>query len=426
MRRTSAVERDRGVRRNAGVRSGMRAAAVLIALSVLACGCRAAPSVRDKAVLDNVDLAAANNQLLLLNILRAKERVPMFFTSPGGPTDTMSAEASLESHVPIGPKAGNVYGVTAGVTGTAERVLGTGVVDSDEFWKGVTTPVAASTVEYYWSQGWQRELLMLLCVQKIVKSTKDACGKSAPPCTYYNYVGGPGQHGRFNDFRRAIGDLLEEKAEWKSEPENIWIGPAFERGQFSIEQIAAAKEQGLVLLPCGVGCPDAGPCPTGGLWRLAKKDVAYYFDFPSGSKPPAPIMTQSTRHSESPAAAGARSTKAEVSYELTMRSPEAILYYLGEIVRAQEEDGFVATIRLRAPDGVARGEEAAIFMLRCGVPGDDCPGLGVDYCGRHYGVPCDGSEGRTKQTLSLVAQFLALTKSAKDLPSTNVVQLIGR
>jgi hypothetical protein len=34
--------------------------------------------VRAKAV-DNVDPAAANNEPLLLNVLRAKDRVPMFF-----------------------------------------------------------------------------------------------------------------------------------------------------------------------------------------------------------------------------------------------------------------------------------------------------------------------------------------------------------
>ncbi|MFO0933553.1 MAG: hypothetical protein U1E39_12705 [Planctomycetota bacterium] len=414
------------------LRRATRGAAALLALSVLACGCRAANTVRTKAVRDNVDLAAASNELLLLNVLRAKDRVPMFFTSPTGPTDTIGVESGLESEIPIGPKSGSSYGAKVGVSGSASRTLETGILDSDEFWKGVTTPVTASTFEYYWSQGWQRELLMLLCVQKIVKSTKDDSGVVTESPPYQNYIGGPGRHDQFIGFRAIVRQLLDAGAEWSSKPDVRWVGPAFAPKDVSIEQIAAAKEQGLLLLPCpGTGL-EKELCPTGGLWRLAKKDLAYYFKFPAQTDSRAKSLgearayTQDAPRSPQGTPAAALEGKSEVSYDLTMRSPEAILYYLGEIVRAQEDDGFVASIAVRSPNGTTRGEEAAIFMLRCGVPGDDCPGLGVDYCGRRYGVPCDGSEGRTKQTLSLVAQFLALTKSAKDLPSTNVVQLIGR
>ena len=50
----------------------------------------------------------------------------------------------------------------------------------------------------------------------------------------------------------------------------------------------------------------------------------------------------------------------------------------------------------------------------------------VDYDGKTYWVPgSEQAEGRTMRILSLVKQILALHTSAKELPASNVLNIIG-
>jgi hypothetical protein len=458
-----------------------RSATAALALLLVATGCRSVGVVRTKALQDNQDLAAANNQLLLLNIVRAKERHPMFFTAPGAPTDVISASASLAPTIPFGGGSSDAYGVGASATAGGSRTMTASALESDEFWKGITRPIATTTLAYLWNQGWQRELLLHLTVLRMIvtQTRRDTKGTEQPDddtcttCTsvYYNYLSGPNDRGRYLEFLSQIAQLLNRGADLTTEPDTKWVGPAFERSEVTIEQIAEAKAQGYDLLPYSepveAAQSTASPPPdqpgatppleekpkakTAKYWRLAKPSERWVFTFrkaacetkpvarPAGSGAPANATTTtdsaasggkaavSTQDARSPLPADGKCDIGD-SYELVLRSPEAILYYLGEIVRAYEDpDRFEARIGLRNPDGTSRGKEAVLFALRKCERGDCCAGLGVNYCGQQYGIPCDDEEaGRSTQVLSLIAQLFAQHKLSKDLPQTNVVQLIGR
>ncbi|HEY0510368.1 MAG TPA: hypothetical protein VGH73_00595 [Thermoanaerobaculia bacterium] len=111
-----------------------------------------------------------------------------------------------------------------------------------------------------------------------------------------------------------------------------------------------------------------------------------------------------------------------------LRSPEAIIYYLGQLMRV-EEGGQI-------PKVVIDGQQEPIFVAFKGDKKLGCKKLlQVDYEGEEYIIP-NGSgnpdsalaclPGRSMQVLSIVNQLVALQKSAKDFPGTSTVRAIGQ
>jgi hypothetical protein len=148
-----------------------------------------------------------------------------------------------------------------------------------------------------------------------------------------------------------------------------------------------------------------------------------------------------------------------VTFKFQTRSVEGILYYLGEITRqnlrpeddkhriiqlktglhvgaipssecdSRENNGLTEKrsdlVRLtdRRPDHQTYNCEN-LFVLEQGASSDRI--FSVSYDGTTYSVPDDPARaGRTLQVLELVKQLLALNTSAKQLPSSGVISIIG-
>jgi hypothetical protein len=137
----------------------------------------------------------------------------------------------------------------------------------------------------------------------------------------------------------------------------------------------------------------------------------------------------------------------KLQVRLYMRSPEAILHFLGSVVARQLYPSFDRPRVIR----VKVGEPYLPYpVTRCPktndltAPGDVEPGfrcenlfvllqgqsvdavLSVDYDGKSYSVPpSDRVAGRTMRMLDLIKQIMALHTSAKELPASNVLNIIG-
>jgi hypothetical protein len=154
-----------------------------------------------------------------------------------------------------------------------------------------------------------------------------------------------------------------------------------------------------------------------------------------------------------------------VSFKVYTRSTEGILYYLGEVIRQrlfsefgdpprvtqvktsirhgtlplsecddrenggswQSKTDLVYLSRLRAGSSGAPGSYYCenLFVLDAeDVPGDAV--ITVSYDGKSFSIPRDSNRGgRTLQVLELVKQLLALNTSARQLPSTSVLSVVG-
>jgi hypothetical protein len=153
-----------------------------------------------------------------------------------------------------------------------------------------------------------------------------------------------------------------------------------------------------------------------------------------------------------------------VSFKFYTRSTEGILYYLGEITRrrlypefgdsprtvqvktgirygimprndchdsenrgrAQRKNDLIYLGR-RARQGPPRASYYCENLFVLDLQPDASHILNVSYDGQTYGIPRDRERaGRTLQVLELVKQLLALNTSAKQLPQTGVISVVGQ
>ena len=142
----------------------------------------------------NVAAEREGNKLLLLNVVRAMHRHPLYFSSlsqmRGNATysvglDTFEIPFGRGTSAPFVPSP--VFGISANPT------FDVGVMDSKEFMQGILRPLSMTQVDYYWHQGWPRELILLLVVERIefadaildnyLSAPRVASRRSGPRCS---------------------------------------------------------------------------------------------------------------------------------------------------------------------------------------------------------------------------------------------------
>jgi hypothetical protein len=136
---------------------------------------------------------------------------------------------------------------------------------------------------------------------------------------------------------------------------------------------------------------------------------------------------------------------AKLQVRLYMRSTEAILHHLGSISSRYLASDHQRVIQVKVGEPylpypakpcpftnsplpsleVAPGYHCESLFVLEHSGGGDSP-LSIDYDGQTFAVPGDSKRaGRTMRLLDLVKQLLALHTSAKELPASNVLNIIG-
>ena len=124
-----------------------------------------------------------------------------------------------------------------------------------------------------------------------------------------------------------------------------------------------------------------------------------------------------------------------------LRSPEALLYYLGQLSRMEKplDDRLARTalvcvqgrfqpLFVALPESSCEGEILSVdagkgrFLIPAGSSAkSDCKNGTLEITGEKV---CQA--GRSMQALRLLGQLMALQKSAKDLPATATVRVVGQ
>ncbi|MXO91959.1 hypothetical protein [Pontixanthobacter aquaemixtae] len=129
-------------------------------------GCAFGPQLRQVAVNQNQMVAEAEDELTLLNIVRASQRFPLHFTTIGeiNGNAQFSTGLGLDLTLAQGPNShdpGSSLGVQTSPSYKAS-VLGT-----EKFQRGIQQPIAAETVAAYLEAGWPDELILALLVERV-------------------------------------------------------------------------------------------------------------------------------------------------------------------------------------------------------------------------------------------------------------------
>ena len=203
----------------------------LIAIALLTvAGCAAVDRYSGRAVVYNIEAEQAQEQALLLNIVRASLRRPMQFTTVSSITGSATASSSINYasplHVPFRSPVTSGFppvpswGISGAMSGGPTFTVP--VLDTAEFYDGILKPLTAQIWDLYLQNTYPRDLMLQLMVQKFVIRRLDGCGPAdhERDCelTLHNYVNEDAEvelFQIFSDYLLALGlaPQLEKKPE---------------------------------------------------------------------------------------------------------------------------------------------------------------------------------------------------------------------
>ncbi|HEX6904084.1 MAG TPA: hypothetical protein VF789_30520 [Thermoanaerobaculia bacterium] len=453
-----------------------------ILMLFLACallgGCVRYRSIADSAVSFNMAIEKAQNEMLLLNAVRSAKRRPMYITGVSNVTGSVRVEVSAGLDVPVSDR---VDRVSPRASYSESPAFSVPVLDTQEFIQGFLKPVPNNILAYYWEQGWPRSLLIHLFVQRArvrVEETVEVEGKRQSRITVYTLDNYPNAKDsslcKFVKFSRFVDRYLDPEQsnprfEVRTSTRNV--GPPLSREQVgSLEQVLTANRDRLEVVQedeqfrirqqqTDLALVADRLDEIADFARLLsqekcddevrpKADVQVtYRDLPGEEKKDETETVsleleaaQLKTYTPPVSAQGTVPARPTVSVEFFIRSPEGILYYLGQLMRVEEELGVM-------PEVCIQGNLQPIFNAVGGAAGCGQGIVSVRYDGERYVIPREAGEdskcepgadakrrfspvscvaGRSMQSLSLLNQLIALQKSAKDLPSTGLIRTVGQ
>lgn len=452
-----------------------RATAVAAALAALLSGCGTAPIARSVVVANQAQEEAAN-RLLLLNIARAHEHMPMHFSQIGQIRSGMGGLGagfpSLSVEIPFGGAAEAKFPLTAGWDNQTPADVTP--LNNQEFVRGMTQPLEPDLLAFFAQQGWSPAMLMYLFFESIDLVKDDAVVDrliNDPLNTEFS---------RFQDFVAASARC------------DLVVGRDVSRKFFSstLAEISArdgseAKKAGLELLAVDKsGTPDKNAKANSPvrLVSVSKDAIIRLLDKPSPgnkanaqcaygpqyansrivavpesaatstksegstgtrapdkttSEVPSQVTTMhlgTARHSQRDSAGvqSATEKKSDASgYEVqfVLRSPQSMLYYLGELSRFQNANWYKGKVARPVKIPLASGREAVLFQMS--NRGDIVSAaVSVEYGGQTFAVPkfngdpSSGNEDRSVSVLSLMTLIIGLQDKGTAAPSVNNVRLL--
>jgi hypothetical protein len=372
---------------------------VALVLSLSLAGCVSSAMITSRTVGYNKVVEDSNNQVLLLNVVRARFRHPMYFTGLTLLRGSQSVQVGTGSSLPFGGEAPSIFTVNPNANLNINPSYDVAVLDTKEFMSGITTPVDMKTLKYYWDQGWSRQMLLFLFVRRIELGNR--CFLNVP----WNAADEGCDPGvpKLNEYLDKKLDIVEDPA-----PRRTAVGPPIQlaAGQAPgvgdivnayVNKLTLAKEKGKE-----------------NVYQLYSESKGFIFQF---CPEPRECDAKSRQHV---AIASDSDNPDEKKPKIFIRSPEAVLFFLGEIAREELEG------RLPPQMLTSGNDKIPLFVVRRSSTPPVGAALTVEYEGEWYYIPSGPEGGRSMHVLSLVNQILSLHKSRPELPSTSAVTVVGR
>lgn len=396
-----------------------------LALSLLLAGCDAVVDrIAPRAATYNAESQSAQINGVLLNVVRASQRHPLEFTAIVNATGGAQANANLALSaatvgltVPFSADSIRTYSASPGVSYQSNQNFVVQILDSQEFVTGILRPLDMKTIDYYLQQGFPRGVMFYLIIDRIdVVDEKNKVVR-----TIDNYPGIT----QFTEFGEVIDGFIDDNLKTETITDIVDLGPPIPANDIKNADLQMRIDQAGILLERNAR----------GDYVLRKKVNSFRFCYEGGDGPDRCGTTQQERERLSKAAAGKAGEPAveaksfllapkqqqfaRYRYRIYPRSTEAIIYYLGEVIRYQNADPTGKSM-VRVPVG-RKGDSEPLFVLSPSGVSD--PLATISYRGTSYSAPAAGT--RTAQVINIVRQLISLNRSAKDIPATNVLTVVG-
>jgi hypothetical protein len=440
-------------------------------------GCSLGNVISAHGVDYNVTVEGASNALLVLNVLRARDNAPLYFTTLPQIRGSLSVGGTfgLDLHSNPNPSALNV--ATLGAAAGVNPSFDVATLDTREFTRGILEPLEIGLFKYFWERDFPEQMLFYLLVSRVervgpgagrqvinndprarrVQSDEaiDRCMtevisgrfEDAPPCDRFrDIVEAITRSGRvrFNAYTqlRPIGPSIAA-GDVGTKPDVIArLGQADmrlvrvgERYQFhhATEEVAIceardrprALEADEATRRAGLGTPPDSREPN--RFRLFSVTRTHRHPAPparTGRGQPVGQRHDPCHHSEivvDPDVAAEPEAGAN-DFRVYLRSVDEVFTYLGAVVRRQEEDGIPIDFVPDPRQEPHPRQRPHLFMLRREGAGD--PRFSVLYRNSRHFVGSQTRTDYTLQVLALLARLLNVHKAATDIPTTRAVQLV--
>ena len=387
----------------------------LLALALPLGACSLSGTIGEHGIAYNGTVEDATNAVLVMNVLRARDRAPLHFTTVGA------------IHGSINLSAGLGYDLTAVNGGNQPALLAAtspsfdiGPLDRQEFARGLMRPMDPTLLRLLSDQGMPDRLLLHLLVARFDEGPG---GRSIPndPATRRCEAATPA----CDPFGSAVEEVLRHgRLQFNGYTRLVPLGPVLTRAEaVKPELLAAVREQGVTLRP-----------DRGG-WRLyrlvdqlvlcvpqASDRAGHHAYQPFALDTAAPQVSPLQAAGDPCAADEVTDTPAPAGHGAAaglgwyLRSVHDLLAYLGALQRLAEAG---RPYRLDLGDG----RQPVLFQLHPQRPAQ--PRVQVNHGGRTWWVAAD-DEGTdlTLRVLALTTQLLNLQKSAGEIPSTGTLRLV--
>ena len=136
-----------------------------LVLSIVLCGCGlSSPIIKSQAIFYDDVIEDTTNKLLLLNILRARDKAPLHFAHIPLIHESMQQSASLSVTAPFGWVRNSTLRNTgtAGVSVQMAPSFDVVHLNSKEFVTGIASPIDPKFVKYWLDRGLDRRIVLLL------------------------------------------------------------------------------------------------------------------------------------------------------------------------------------------------------------------------------------------------------------------------
>ncbi|MCH9019038.1 MAG: hypothetical protein IIA73_01540 [Proteobacteria bacterium] len=408
------------------------------AVSALTLGACASFELAERATNYNLSFEQTSNRLMLLNAVRASKRYPLYFTRFNLIRATSPVSGTARLDLPFGGDAQSNFNFAPSITLSDGTTFDLQVLDDQDFYKGILSPITAKTFDFYLKRGWPKDMLFHLFIQKIevtevarmnvIKESDTLCLKSEnekkckrisqhqiagltcerkPTTRYLNYPSNPCSLLRFQQFMTRLRVLDFDTKTISSRGE---IGPSLAvKDVGNLEDLVEVGKSDLQLTLIKIpGQPDK--------YELRKPSVKFGFTLRKLEKLNVSGSEEGGADSKGKTPAG------EIT--IFLNSPQGMIFYLGEVMRSQLMPDFggpsyIPQITL-GPDR----ENHRLFTVVTGEPAGSA--VSVEHEGTTYSIPSVRDRGVSMQVLALVSQVFAILKKSQAIPTTQAVTLIGQ
>jgi hypothetical protein len=147
--------------------------AAVLAFGTSLTGCAATTTTNKVAVDYNRFFARSRDEVLVTNILRASAREPLQFSTMGTVTGGVRNSGAIT--IPFTNLIGGTSGLTISPSATLNDSINPNItivpLGDKEFTEGILKPVSLDTLNYFFNQGWDPEMILPLVVGGIICKT---------------------------------------------------------------------------------------------------------------------------------------------------------------------------------------------------------------------------------------------------------------